>query len=1012
MTALSFACDDGSPVAAANESAAELAVNVEAGDLGATDISSVHIVARYTGAGGAVTLRELTQPYAQGESRRITLPLDLTNCLREAPTAGAQAGCAVQVTVEVLAGTRVVVRDELPVVQVHAGDKLVAPALAARTAATIRLRANGGAVTSPITLTVGGTATIAADPLDQSGSPIAGRTVVWSTSDAAVVSVTAAGLVTALAPGTAIVTGSNTGIGGTVRATATVNVAPMVPANVALTPSAATVDAGATRQLDALVRDAANQTVTPQPVLAWTTSQASVATVSATGLVTGVAPGAATITARTANGVTGTTTITVLAVPSAVLISPSAPSLAIGATQPLTATVNDAAGVAITPTPSLTWSTSAATIATVSQSGVVTSVAPGNATISARLANGVTGSAVVTVLGPPPAAIALSPATANVSVGATQSLTITVRDASGAVITPTPSVTWSSAQNAIATVSATGIVTGVAPGTATITARASNGVTGTAAITVVAVPARVVLSSLPAPFYIGDTETLTASVSDAAGAAITPVPALAWGTSASDVATVSQTGVVTAVAPGTATITARTANGMQGTTTAIVLAVPVAASLQLAPSLLSVGVGANAALTPTARDAAGNVIARAQTLFWQTSNPGVAIVSSAGVVTGVSPGFATITARTLGGVSASATANVGATGSFSGRVYAADNNVGVAGATITVSVPAGVVRTVVADADGNFNTGPLFGGPFDLRVTASGFVLADVRNLTVNGARTLEAIPLARSSAVGDGTIRGTVSNATTRQPILSNVVVELYAGLNPTPGAPIAATSVIAGNYRFDAPAGTYTVLARATGFSMGTRTVVSPGGGVTVNSQNLALSPVASVGGLRIVLTWGDEPADLDAYLIGPLERGGTFNVNWDSRGSCTSAPFACLDQDATEGRGPESITIAEKVPGVYTFYVHDYTDADEGATSLGLARSNARVDVYNAAGLVASFAAPSQPGTLWTVFTWNGTTITPVNTVNGNPPPQASAAGATGAESALRAGVRAGRSRKVKR
>jgi hypothetical protein len=162
--------------------------------------------------------------------------------------------------------------------------------------------------------------------------------------------------------------------------------------------------------------------------------------------------------------------------------------------------------------------------------------------------------------------------------------------------------------------------------------------------------------------------------------------------------------------------------------------------------------------------------------------------------------------------------------------------------------------------------------------------------------------------------------------------------------------------------------------------------------------------------VLTWGDAPADLDAHLVGPLESGGTFVVNWDSRGSCTSIPFSCLDQDATDGRGPESITIAEKVPGKYTFYVHNYTDSEEGPTSLGLSRSNARVDVYTSAGLVASYPVPSRAGTLWTVFEWNGTTITAINTVNGNSPPEATSP--PGGTSGLRAAARRDPTRKAKR
>jgi uncharacterized protein YjdB len=665
------------------------------------------------------------------------------------------------------------------------------------------------------------------------------------------------------------------------------------------------------------------------------------------------------------------------------------------------ATVRDAAGVAITPVPALTWSTSAASVATVSTTGVVTAVAAGTAIITARTANGSSGTATITVSNPLPATVQLAPTPASIVVGGTQALTATVRDSTGAVITPAPSLTWTSSQNTIATVSATGVVTGVAAGSATITARTLNGVTGTATVTVTVVPTRVVLSLPSTTLAVGATATITPTVSDAAGATITPTPSLTWTTSAAAIATVSQSGLVTAVSPGTATITAQTQNGTTGTINVTVSTAAVPASLTLSPASVNVPRGATQGITAIVRDAAGNTITPLPPLTWQSSNPDVASVSATGVVTGVADGFATITARTANNLLATTAVTVGESGSFAGRVYEVEENTGLAGATVTVSVAAGTVRTVTTDEQGNFNTGTLFGGPFNLRITRTGFVPADVRNLVLAGARTLEAIPLARTTANGPGSISGTVYNATTGTPVLAVATLELFAGVNSQDGLPIATTNSTQGSYRFSfIPAGTYTVRVRATGFSTATRTVYSVGGSRDASGQDIQLSPTSSTGSLRIVLTWGDSPDDLDAHLTGPTSAGPRFWVYFENRGSCIGSPFACLDVDALNGRGPETITISQRVAGRYVYSVHNYSD-DIGSTGnqLGLSQSNARVDVYGPAGFIQSFSPPAAPGFLWTVFEWDGTTIRSINTVGPmQTPPSTERSSSTPLEPAL--------------
>jgi hypothetical protein len=98
----------------------------------------------------------------------------------------------------------------------------------------------------------------------------------------------------------------------------------------------------------------------------------------------------------------------------------------------------------------------------------------------------------------------------------------------------------------------------------------------------------------------------------------------------------------------------------------------------------------------------------------------------------------------------------------------------------------------------------------------------------------------------------------------------------------------------------------------------------------------------------------------------------VYFGSPGSATASPFARLDVDVTDGFGPETITMAQQFPGVYRYYVYQWSS--EGA----IPTSNARVDVYQGNTLVRQFFPPQGTGRYWTVFEIDGATLTPVNTL----------------------------------
>lgn len=164
-----------------------------------------------------------------------------------------------------------------------------------------------------------------------------------------------------------------------------------------------------------------------------------------------------------------------------VTVALSATTISIGQSTTGTAAGLDQTGASIATGP-ITWSTSSSAIGSVSASGVVTAIGLGQAQVIAS-AGGKQGQALLTVVQVPVATVSLAPATASLPVGGTTSLTITVRDASNAVLTGR-SVTWTSSNPAVATVSASGVVSGISAGGPVEITATSEGKSGTAQVTV------------------------------------------------------------------------------------------------------------------------------------------------------------------------------------------------------------------------------------------------------------------------------------------------------------------------------------------------------------------------------------------------------------------------------------------------------------------------------------------------------------------------------------------------
>src|SRR5476649_1873041 len=128
--------------------------------------------------------------------------------------------------------------------------------------------------------------------------------------------------------------------------------------------------------------------------------------------------------------------------------------------------------------------------------------------------------------------------------------------------------------------------------------------------------------------------------------------------------------------------------------------------------------------------------------------------------------------------------------------------------------------------------------------------------------------------------------------------------------------------------------------------------------DGMSYALSPVMKgLDSIRVVLTWGESPSDLDSHMVYP----GSHIFFAHKEGVDGN-----LDVDDTDSFGPETVTLSKKIYGEdYVYAVHDYSDKNDSTTT-NLSTSQAKVFVYVGESLVRTYYVPTgKEGNLWTVF-----------------------------------------------
>ncbi len=400
----------------------------------------------------------------------------------------------------------------------------------------------------------------------------------WTSSDGTVAEVSNAvgskGLATGLAVGTASITATFNGVQGAT----TVTVTSAILTSITVDPADPSIAAGTGVQLTATGNFSDGTTENLTEFASWTSSNNSIAQVSnadgSKGLVTGITPGAALITA-TLDGVQGSTTVTVTAaILSSITVEPADPSIAKGTGLQLTATGNFSDGTTEDLTALVSWTSSNDAIAQVGDApgskGLVSGLAVGSAAITATLA-GVQGSTTATITPAVLTSITIDPVDPSIAKGTSVQLTATGNFSDGTTEDLTAQVSWTSSDSNTAQVSnaadSKGLVTGLATGVAVITATI-DGVQGSTTVTVTsAVLTSITITPVNPTIAAGTSVQLTATGNFSDGTTEDITELASWTSSNTLVAQVSNEpgskGLVTGLAVGVAVITV-TYDGVQG----------------------------------------------------------------------------------------------------------------------------------------------------------------------------------------------------------------------------------------------------------------------------------------------------------------------------------------------------------------------------------------------------------------------------------------------------------------
>ncbi len=288
--------------------------------------------------------------------------------------------------------------------------------------------------------------------------------------------------------------------------------------------------------------------------------------------------------------------------------------------------------------------------------------------------------------------------------------------------------------------------------------------------------------------------------------------------------------------------------------------------------------------------------------------------------------------------------------------------VGVSSATVTLATGGSTVGSGVTDGSGNFSISSIPSGSYDVSISRTGYT-------TFSGSLTVTGDTDEDFTIVGEATITGTVINSQTGSG-LEGARVAFAEGATTseadTSSPALITESNSSGTYTINnAPTGSYVCIITLTGFTDRVVENLTFSSGTNELAQSTVVETVGE-GEIRVILTWGSSPRDLDTHLTGPASDASRFHMYFRSKTPSNSD--VNLDVDDTSSFGPETTTIEELRDGTYRYSVHNYTNRFSSAGAQPIVDSPTVVEVFDSTGSIATYTPPTTgtiSGDTWKVF-----------------------------------------------
>ena len=459
----------------------------------------------------------------------------------------------------------------------------------------------------------------------------ADKTIAWESADEAIAKVSTDGTIEGVGVGETTITA--TASNGQ-KVTCKVTVLPVELNSISITEQNIILNKGENETLTVTYNP---ENTTEDKTVTWESSNEDAVTVSEDGVITAVGAGNATITAKVGDK-TATTQVEVKVPLENISLNETEKELNKGDNLQLTVTYNPEDTTA---DKTVTWTSTDDTVATVDENGKVTALKAGTTYIKAKVEDKEVSckiDVVVQLTG-----INLYKDVAEIVKGQTEKLTVTLVPED---TTYTGKIEWTSSDDTIATVDENGNVRGIKEGTVTITAKAvenGNEIIDTAEITVKEIPLNsIAIDIADFDLGIGRTQSL--------GVVCNPENTtddinVEWTSSDNKVATVDENGVVTAIAEGTAVITAKVGD-KTASVTVTVKGIPITSITIDAPSKVLVGGNVDIKVTVNPTDATYNM----SDLKFVSSNSDVLTINEDGTIVAKGLGKAILTVEAPNGV--------------------------------------------------------------------------------------------------------------------------------------------------------------------------------------------------------------------------------------------------------------------------------------------------------------------------------------------------------------------------